>query len=87
LSGRFYNRCILGDSGPAPAGHTSTTNNYADNFTKYMLQINMASEFRQMHLFVTSSRDPLRAADAQHRPRKQDVDAPSVEMTLTSPPF
>jgi hypothetical protein len=62
-------------------------NNYADNFTKYMLHINMASEFRQMHLFVTGSRDPLRAADAQHRPRKQDVDAPSVEMTLTSPPF
>jgi hypothetical protein len=60
----LYNRCILGNSGLAPVGHTSTTNNYADNFTKYMLQISMASEFRQIHLFVTGSEDPLRVANA-----------------------
>jgi hypothetical protein len=42
----LYNRCILGDSGPAPTGHINTTNNYTDNFTKYMLQISMASESR-----------------------------------------
>jgi hypothetical protein len=83
----LYNGCILGDSDPAPAGQTSTMNNYADNFTKYMLQISMVSKFHQIHLFVTGSGDPLQIVDAQHHPRKQDVDTPSVEMTLTSAPL
>jgi hypothetical protein len=37
------------------AGHTSTTNDYANNFAKYVLQIGIASERRQINLFVTSS--------------------------------
>jgi hypothetical protein len=66
----LYNQCILYDFSPAPPRHTSTANDNANNFAKYVLQISIASEHRQINLFITGSRDTLQAAVAQHRPQE-----------------
>jgi hypothetical protein len=71
----LYNQCILRDFSPAPLRHTSTVNDYADNFAKYVLQISIASERLQIILFITGLQDPLQAMIAQHHLRMREMAA------------
>ena len=84
----YFTDSIIRNFGPdrnttsdlAPPRHTSSVNDYINNFITYALHIGITSEQHQVSLFITGLQDALRVAVVRHHPRTMET---AINFTCT----